>query len=180
MGSPSRHTLEEIARLRLELAKRKDTVANGSSSSVIKSTELASIDNELKELDREEAIVKQEQELIQGMVDECFNEFATIVSEGRNIPLEQVKAAPIGDARILSGTEALKLKLIDEIGFMDDAIAYAQQKQDHSIVRYDPIPTIFDAFGGRAQGPDLIKEMIPAHIRLIKQGRLYYMNPSLF
>ena len=86
----------------------------------------------------------------------------------------------IGDARILSGTEALKLKLVDEIGFMDDAIRYARQGDDLRVVRYDPIPTLFDAFGGRVQSKNIVSEIVPEHLRIIKQGRLYYMNPNLF
>ena len=35
------------------------------------------------------------------MVNEMFDSFTEIVSEGRKIPLEEVKASPIGDARIM-------------------------------------------------------------------------------
>jgi protease-4 len=68
----------------------------------------------------------QELALAQARVDDLYQKFLTKVSESRNIPLDTLQT--IAQGRVWSGSEALKLNLIDEIGSLDDAIACAAQK----------------------------------------------------
>ena len=49
--------------------------------------------------------------------------FTTLVSEGRGIPKETVDE--IGQGRVWTGADALKINLVDEIGTLEDAIRYA-------------------------------------------------------
>ena len=52
--------------------------------------------------------------LLQNLIDESYKQFTEAVSEGRNIPVEDVKK--FADGRIFTGTQALTLGLVDEIG----------------------------------------------------------------
>ena len=45
-----------------------------------------------------------------------------IVSESRKIPVERIRQSEIGDGRIFSGEQALKLGLIDSFGYFRDAV----------------------------------------------------------
>src|SRR5688572_8846623 len=83
---------------------------------------------------REEDITAEERELIQSMVNETFDKFKSIVSEGRgNAAKKNSNAADPGkaladnwqqyaDGRILSGKEALRLGFVDELGNLDTAV----------------------------------------------------------
>ncbi|MBE8725596.1 signal peptide peptidase SppA [Flavobacterium hungaricum] len=56
-------------------------------------------------------------------VERIYNTFVTHVAEGRKMTFEQVDA--IAQGRVWSGTEALKLGLVDKIGGLNDAVAEA-------------------------------------------------------
>ena len=56
-------------------------------------------------------------------IENIYDRFTTIVSEGRGIPKETVDA--IGQGRVWTGSDALQINLVDEIGTLEDAIRYA-------------------------------------------------------
>ena len=56
-------------------------------------------------------------------IEQIYDRFTDIVSEGRGIPKETVDA--IGQGRVWTGADALKINLVDQIGTLEDAINYA-------------------------------------------------------
>lgn len=62
-----------------------------------------------------------ERAYIQGLIDSTYGKFAGIVSEARNIPLEKLKNG-IADGRIFHGSGAAKVGLVDQTGYIEDAI----------------------------------------------------------
>ncbi len=78
---------------------------------------------------------------LQGLVEEFYKKFVDKVAAGRNIPADKVDE--IGQGRVWSGTEAVKLGLVDKIGGLDDAIALARAEgklpKDSKIVEF-PVP----------------------------------------
>ena len=60
---------------------------------------------------------------IQKSVEDIYDVFITKVAEGRHISKNNVDS--VGQGRVWSGTDALKIKLVDEIGGINEAIAYA-------------------------------------------------------
>ena len=66
-----------------------------------------------------------ERDLIQMQIEKIYSTFITHVAEGRKMTTEFVDS--IGQGRIWSGTDALRLGLIDKIGGVDDAIAIASR-----------------------------------------------------
>jgi len=61
--------------------------------------------------------------MAQARVDDLYSKFTTKVSDSRNIPLATVQE--IAQGRVWAGQEALGLKLVDELGGLEDAITYA-------------------------------------------------------
>lgn len=65
----------------------------------------------------------QDKAMLQNVIDNTHTQFVKAVAEGRNLPLEKVSA--IADGRILTGEQAMALKLVDRLGTLQDAIEEA-------------------------------------------------------
>jgi protease-4 len=61
--------------------------------------------------------------VFQAVVDELYQKFLNAVIRGRGGALSLEELRPIADGRIYTAQQALKLKLIDEIGYFDRALA---------------------------------------------------------
>lgn len=68
----------------------------------------------------------EELALFQTIVDWIYEEFTGKVAESRKLDLAQVRE--IAQGRVWSGSEALKLGLVDELGGLSDAVRYAAEK----------------------------------------------------
>ncbi|MBL9187241.1 MAG: signal peptide peptidase SppA [Opitutaceae bacterium] len=68
----------------------------------------------------------EELAVLQRMVDWIYGEFIGKVAEARGLTREGVEA--IAQGRVWSGADALQNGLVDEIGGLDDAIAFAAEK----------------------------------------------------
>ena len=66
-----------------------------------------------------------EQKFMQGYVDRDYDRFLAFVADGRKMRKEQVHE--VAQGRIWLATDALKIKLIDQIGSLDDAVKKAAQ-----------------------------------------------------
>jgi len=62
----------------------------------------------------------EEKAYFQTLVFNTLDQFKSAVAEGRHLPLDQVSA--IADGRVFTGIQAKQLKLVDEIGTLDDAV----------------------------------------------------------
>lgn len=60
--------------------------------------------------------------VIQAMIDDSFNWFVDLVADRRKMPRDE--ALKIADGRIFTGRQALKLKLVDELGGEDEIRAF--------------------------------------------------------
>jgi protease-4 len=83
----------------------------------------------------------EERAILQGMVDGFYGQFVQVVARGRHLPEEQVRA--LADGRVYTGIEAQKLGLVDDVGYLEDAIQAAMHLacvQDAAIVAYDRCP----------------------------------------
>jgi protease-4 len=85
--------------------------------SVTTTTSLATLFNPLKQKSDADLAI------LQKAVDKFYEQFLQRVSEGRHLPVAQVNE--IAQGRVWSGSEAVKLKLVDEVGGLGSAIAYA-------------------------------------------------------
>ncbi len=78
---------------------------------------------------------------VQTLVEDFYKKFVNKVAAGRNLPPEKVDE--IGQGRVWSGSEALKLGLVDQVGGLNDAMNYAREKgglaNDAKVVEF-PVP----------------------------------------
>lgn len=83
-------------------------------------------------------LTPEEFAIVQDEVDYIYDEFLGRVSEGRGLSKEQVNVVARG--RVWTGRDALRVGLVDTIGGVKDAIAYAAKEAgiDKPIVRYYP------------------------------------------
>jgi len=66
-----------------------------------------------------------DREILQGMIDDVYDQFTHQVSVSRKLPLKTVKS--LADGRIFSGRQALERGLVDELGNFQDAVDAAGQ-----------------------------------------------------
>lgn len=66
--------------------------------------------------------------LYQAAVDRVYQTFLTLATEARNIPKARIEN--LAGGRVWSGKDAQRLKLVDEIGGLDRAIAFAAEKAE--------------------------------------------------
>lgn len=72
------------------------------------------------------SVSEYEYNFIQSSVEKVYDTFTKRVAEGRN--MKQADVDSIGQGRVWSGADAIKINLVDELGGLDDAIAYAARK----------------------------------------------------
>ena len=75
-----------------------------------------------------EPMTEEQQAIVQGLVDDAYEQFTGVVSEGRGLDIETVKT--LADGRVYTASQALDNGLIDEIGTIDDAIGDMQKKYE--------------------------------------------------
>lgn len=78
--------------------------------------------------------------IFQSLVDEAYAQFTGIVAKDRGIDLEQVRK--LADGRIYTAKQALDLKLIDQIGTMDDAIN--SMKKEYKLGDCDTVDLLYE------------------------------------
>ena len=71
------------------------------------------------------ALQDTDREEIQIISDDIYGQFVKAVAEGRGLP--EAKVREIAEGRIYTGHKAKELKLVDEMGGVDDAVAAAWQ-----------------------------------------------------
>lgn len=79
-----------------------------------------------------------ERSKVQASVEKVYDTFTKLVAQGRN--MTQAEVDSIGQGRVWSGTDALKIKLVDELGGLDDAIAYAAKKAKVEHYKLEELP----------------------------------------
>jgi protease IV len=98
----------------------------------------------------------EEMSVIQKYIDQFYQEFLEHVSQARNIPVDQVNE--IAQGRVWSGQEALKLRLVDQIGGLQMAIEYAAQLTHQSphpkITQYPTKQTLGEAIQKALSGTE--------------------------
>ncbi len=112
-----------------------------------------------------------EKDLLQSIIMDSYDQFVTAVSEGRKLPKDDVKK--LADGRIYSGRQALKVKLVDELGDYEDALQNLQAlakekfslKKDLEVdegKKLGFLASMFEASGKIAPPQsNMLKELIP-------------------
>ncbi|MBE7496212.1 MAG: signal peptide peptidase SppA [Verrucomicrobiaceae bacterium] len=128
-----------------------------------------------------------EKAYVQNLVSQMYDRFLGIVSAARQQPADLLKAT-VADGRVVTGREALNAKLVDQIGYVEDAYALARElgkSPDAAVVKYRHEVSLFDALGlatARSASAQPVKVEVGlggGALPRLQPGVLYYL-PSIF
>jgi len=87
-------------------------------------------------------LTPEEEEIMQGMVDEYYEQFIDVVVEGRGLNRDDVRSLATG--QLYTGAEAEELGLVDELGDLDTAIDLAKELAgiQTAVVKYYKAPSL--------------------------------------
>lgn len=114
-------------------------------------------------------LTAEERRLLQGLVNDIYQQFVDVVAKGRGMSRERV--LELADGRVFTGRQAKAAGLVDELGTFDDAADLAAELaglEDYELIEYGPSSPLLDLlrwFGasgrvGLAQGVDLVPELV--------------------
>jgi protease-4 len=134
-------------------------------------------------------IPAEERVMVQALIDETFQKFKGVVRTGRAAAHEKNKAEgkalalgweDYADGRVLSGTQALSLGFVDQVGDFDDAVERAKRIahfSDANLIeyreRYD-IADFLSMFGQSGSAHD-IKLDFGLDIPKLRSGCMYFL-----
>jgi protease-4 len=134
-------------------------------------------------------IPAEERAMVQGLIDETFQKFKGVVRAGRAAAHEKNKSegkvlAPdwedYADGRVLSGTQALNLGFVDQVGDFDDAVDRTEKIAhiaDANLIeyreRYD-ISDFLSMFGQSSAAHD-VKLDLGLDIPKLRSGCMYFL-----
>lgn len=90
------------------------------------------------------AMTGDEREYIESIIDKIYDTFLSRVAEGRNMTKEQVNE--IAQGRVWTGVMAKEVGLVDEIGGLEAAIAYAAKEAELKEYKLREYPKAKDPF----------------------------------
>ncbi len=100
-----------------------------------------------------EPVTEEFKDFAQQSIEDVYQTFIQKVSDGRNLTIEKVDS--IAQGRVWSGEQAKQLGLVDEIGGLEDAVAYAAELGETSEYEMQDYPVfensleeIFGSFAG--------------------------------
>ncbi|MBD3210332.1 signal peptide peptidase SppA [Candidatus Micrarchaeota archaeon] len=109
-------------------------------------------------------LTPEEEEILQGLVDEIYEEFRSVVRENRRGKLDMDLFDEVTDGRILSGRQAHKAGLVDGLGNKDDALMKAAELGNISAESPDDIRVCYVSTGYTEGGLFSIESMLE-HLR---------------
>ena len=72
-------------------------------------------------------MTEEERQILQSMINNSYEGFVRVISEGRNLSKAQVKK--IADGRVYDGRQAKDLQLIDGFGYLDDVVRQMKNQE---------------------------------------------------
>lgn len=79
----------------------------------------------------------QEKEMMQQVINEFYHDFVDVVAGGRKMSLKEVQE--VADGRIFTAPQARNLKLVDKLGYLDEALDLARAQANlraAKVIRY--------------------------------------------
>jgi protease IV len=104
----------------------------GIATNPIKSGPIKDVGNPLREM------TDQERAVLQELVNNFYDQFVHVVASGRRMREDEVRV--LADGRVYGGLRAKELGLVDEIGYLEDAICCAKSLahlRDATVVAYE-------------------------------------------
>jgi len=125
----------------------------------------------------------EEKAIFQGIIDEYYEGFLAVVTRGRQGKIRAAELRTIADGRVYTAPQALKLGLIDAVGYFDDAFAKARDLaslKSARLVSYTYFPkTKTNIYAGRlADVSPLDAKVLETMLGALKTGFYYLWLPQ--
>lgn len=126
----------------------------------------------------------EEVKIVQSLIQEVYDEFVKLVAEGRaDLTVSDIKNSEIGDGRVLTGQQALKLGLVDQLGFYEDAVDKAAELaglgENYKVIRYERPFSLASIFSEvKADRKPVVSVELPGQspwASLLEPGKLYLL-----
>jgi len=72
------------------------------------------------------SLTEPERAVFQAIIDEMYGRFVGLIVKARKLPEDRVRAA--ADGRVYTAEQALRLGLVDRIGYLEDVVALAKER----------------------------------------------------
>ncbi|MEO6052459.1 MAG: signal peptide peptidase SppA [Chthoniobacterales bacterium] len=120
-----------------------------------------------------------EKQYVQSLVMQAYDRFLGIVEKGRKISKQQLRDG-IADGRVLTGMDAYKEKLVDQLGYVEDAYAKAKElgkAPNAEVVQYTARYGFahFLRILGKSQTPKLEVDILKGMTPRLEAGRVYLL-----
>ncbi len=89
-----------------------------------------------------EELTQEQRDILQSMVDEAYDQFVSIIVDGRGLSTERVRE--IGDGRIYTAKQALELDLIDGICTREEYYEQVQAEVGRDVVIFERTEEAYD------------------------------------
>lgn len=106
-----------------------------------------------------------EKQMMQAIIDDFYRQFVQVVEQNRKLTRQE--AQKVADGRIFTAAQARNLKLVDQVGYLDDAVKAARQRAglpEAQVVVYQRPdsyrPTVYSL------GPELFNDLGPQFLYL--------------
>jgi len=99
-------TFIDVSGLLEDLGIKTETITSGDNKAMGSSTE---------------PMTKEQRAIFQGLIDEAYDQFVSIVAEGRDMTVAEVKK--LADGRIYTAKQAVSNGLVDKVGTFEEAVA---------------------------------------------------------
>ncbi len=128
----------------------------------------------------------EERQIMKGLIDELGGRFAGLVAHHRRLTEEALDN--IRTARVYLGEEALRLGLVDRVGYLDDAVSEAKKLtgdfDNAKVVVYRraefPDDTLYNSASGKTGeiGISLVELALPEAVASLRSGFYYLWLPA--
>ncbi len=128
-------------------------------------------------------MTEEEKTVFQGIIDDLYQGFLGVILKGRPKSFSREELEKIADGRVYTAQQALRLKLIDEIGYFDNALGkvktMASLKQAR-VVAYTYYPNRKTNLyaSSLAPGPLLESKILDKYFPSLKTGFYYLWLPE--
>ena len=124
---------------------------------------------------------EEEKAYLQALIMQTYGKFVGIVAKERNLPEQQLRDG-IADGRVVSGTDALAAKLVDQLGEVEDAYAKAKEfgnAAGASVIRYEApfkLGRLLRLLGESEAGKSKIEvNLMKSLASPLEVGKLYFL-----
>ena len=128
-------------------------------------------------------MTEEEKTYVQGLVLQSYDRFVGIVARSRKLDEKELREG-VADGRVLSGTDAYATRLVDELGYIEDAYDKAAElggAPNAQVVKYEraySFDKFFRMFGESRASTKIELNLLPK-ATLLEPGRVYLL-PSFF